>query len=43
MALRTLKCDCVCGLNAGYETKINEKDKDNWQVSGNYAVIHLSK
>lgn len=51
VALRTLKCDCVCGLNSGYETKINDSDKDNnyissanyWQVNGKYAVIHLNK
>lgn len=51
VALRTLKCDCVCGLNPGYETKIDDNDKDNnylcstnyWQVNGKYAVVHLSK
>ncbi|KAE9532555.1 hypothetical protein AGLY_009636 [Aphis glycines] len=51
VALRTLKCDCVCGLNCDYETKIDENDKDNnyrcstnyWQVNGKYAVVHLSK
>lgn len=50
MALRTLKCDCVCGLNSNYQTII-ENDTDNnylysinyWQVSGKYAVIHLNK
>lgn len=51
VALRTLKCDCVCGLNSGYETNIDESDKDNnylcsanyWQVNGKYAVIQLNK
>lgn len=52
VALRTLKCDCVCGLNSGYENDIEESDKDNnfllcstnyWQVNGKYAVIHLNK
>lgn len=51
VALRTLKCDCVCGLNSDYETKIDENDKDKnylssanyWQVNGKYAVVHLSK
>lgn len=51
VALRTLKCDCVCGLNLGYEINIDENDKDNnylrssnyWQVNGKYAVIHLNK
>lgn len=43
VALRTLKCDCVCGLNSGYESKIKEKDRDNWKISGNYGVIHLNK
>ncbi|XP_060841275.1 damage-control phosphatase ARMT1-like [Rhopalosiphum padi] len=51
VALRTLKCDCVCDLNCDYETKIDETDKDDnylcstnyWQVNGKYAVVHLSK
>lgn len=51
VALRTIKCDCVCGLNSDYETKIDENDKDDnylsstnyWQVNGKYAVLHLSK
>ncbi|KAL5245229.1 hypothetical protein ACI65C_012639 [Semiaphis heraclei] len=51
VALRTLKCDCVCGLNSDYETKIDENDKYNnylittnyWQVNGKYAVVHLSE
>jgi len=51
VALRTLKCDSVCGLNAGYENSIEETDNDNnylcstnyWQVNGKYAVIHLNE
>lgn len=51
VALRTLKCDCVCGLSPGYENIIEESDKDNnyltcsnyWQVSGKYAVVQLNK
>lgn len=51
VALRTLKCDCVSGLNPEYEKHIDENNKDNnylssanyWQVSGKYALIQLSK
>lgn len=52
VALRILKCDCVCGLNSDYETKISENDKDNsdylsstnyWQTNGKYAVVQLSE
>ncbi|XP_026823299.1 protein-glutamate O-methyltransferase-like [Rhopalosiphum maidis] len=51
VALRTLKCDCVCDLDCDYETKIDETDKNDnylcstnyWQVNGKYAVVHLSK
>ncbi|VVC39446.1 Hypothetical protein CINCED_3A024917 [Cinara cedri] len=51
VALRTLKCDCVCGLSPGYENNIEENDNDNnylyssnyWQVSGKYAVVQFNK
>lgn len=51
VTLRTLKCDCICGLNSGYETKIDEADRDItypyssnfWQVSGKYAVVQFNK
>lgn len=51
VALRTIKCDCVCGLSSGYETNINENEKNNnyqysasyWQVTGKYAVVQLNK